>query len=242
MTPQFFIYGLLDPRTNEVRYIGKSSTGMKRPRLHGKPSCLAKETTYKARWIRSLRAAGFDYKIELLEIVATRAELNDAERYWIREAKAHGWRLTNLTDGGDGLSGATFSNEHRSRISAANKGRKLTAGQRARLSALAKARPVDSTQLKVAQMTNAWRGQKHSAETKARIGAAHRGKTLSVAQRAAVSVANSKAVRELNSGRVFASARAAATALSLEYSGVVKVASGKGRLKSHHGYRFEYLS
>lgn len=101
--------------------------------------------------------------------------------------------------------------------------------------------PRNSVVRYVEQMTRAWRGRKHSAETKAKIGAVHRGKGMAPQVKAAVVAANSKPIRELASGRVFSSAREAATALNLEYSGVVKVAAGNGRLKSHHGYRFEYL-
>lgn len=31
---RFLIYGLVDPRTNEVRYVGRSSSGLVRPKHH----------------------------------------------------------------------------------------------------------------------------------------------------------------------------------------------------------------
>jgi hypothetical protein len=37
---QYIIYGLVDPETEELRYIGKSSTGMSRPKKHFYPSTL----------------------------------------------------------------------------------------------------------------------------------------------------------------------------------------------------------
>lgn len=237
---KFLIYGLVDPRTSEVRYIGKSATGMKRPNLHRKPSCLAKDHTHKAYWIRVLQRAGLTYAIEVLDYVTNRNELNAAECYWIGEAKAHGWRLTNLTDGGDGLSGAVFSKEHRSRISAANKGRKLTDEQRKKISSAAKARPY--SRVKVDAMRRARLGYRHSESTKAKIGAIHRGKVLSAVTRAKIGTANSKPVKELASGTVYNSAADAARLLGIEHTGVMKVASGCSRLKSTHGYRFEYVS
>lgn len=202
MTPQFFIYALVDPRDGAARYIGKSSTGMRRPNLHRKPSVLARDKTHKANWIRALQREGSTYKIEVLEVVHDHELLNGAERYWIAMARKNGWPLTNHTDGGEGV---------------------VSAGRRARTTV------VNS------------RRYAHSTDTKARIGAAHRGKVVSAETRAKVAAANGKPVRELGTGRIYPSARAAADSLNLEYSGIVKVAAGKGRLKSHHGYRFEYL-
>lgn len=235
----FLIYALVDPRSGAVRYIGKSATGMRRPNLHRKPSVLVHDRTHKAHWIRALQKEGLTYEVDVLEVVAERKLLDEAERYWIAEARKNDWPLTNHTDGGDGLSGAVFSSEHRANISAANKGRKLTAEQRARMLLAIRGRDSRTRSTVAACASN--KGRKHSAEAKAKIGAAHRGKTVSAEARAKVGVANSKPVRELATGRIYASARAAADALNLEYSGVVKVASGKSRLKSHHGYRFEYL-
>lgn len=242
MTMQFFIYGLTDPRTGEIRYVGKSATGMKRPRLHGKPSRLAKDRTHKANWIRSLLAQGIHYGVEVLQYVASREELNDAERYWIREARNAGWELTNHTDGGDGLSGATFSAEHRARISKANRGRKLTAEQRERFLEAVQHRDPAAFVSNRRKAVAAWRGSKHTAETRRRIGAAHRGKIVSAEARAKVSAANSKPVRELASNTVYPSVRAASVALGIECSGIAKVASGRARLNSHHGYKFEYIA
>lgn len=201
MNAQFIIYGLVDPRNGAVRYIGKSSTGRRRPNLHRKPSVLARDKTHKANWIRSLQREGLTYTIEVLEIVPSCELLNEAERYWIAKARGGGWPLTNHTVGGEG-------------VIATRRTRSVVASRRR---------------------------YAHSAETKAKIGAAHRGKVVSPETRSKVSVANGKSIRELGTGRIYASARAAADALNLEYSGIVKVAAGTGRLKSHHGYRFEYL-
>ena len=50
MISKFIIYGLADPATDAVRYIGRSSNGLVRPRGHFKPSSL--EST-----IEKMRAA-----------------------------------------------------------------------------------------------------------------------------------------------------------------------------------------
>lgn len=40
---KFLIYGLTDPITDELRYIGRSSSGLNRPRQHLAPSVYNKE-------------------------------------------------------------------------------------------------------------------------------------------------------------------------------------------------------
>ena len=67
MDPRFLVYALIDPRTGAVRYIGKSSTGMRRPRQHINKCYLAGDD-YKARWIRQLLSLGLTYEIAILDV------------------------------------------------------------------------------------------------------------------------------------------------------------------------------
>jgi hypothetical protein len=188
--PKCFVYGLTDPRTGLVRYIGRTVSGMRRPKMHGFPSVLAKDATYKANWIRQLRALGLDFGIKVLEEVE-KEKLGAIEASWIARGKLEGWPLTNLTDGGEGgHSGRTFTAEHRARISASNTGRKMTVEQRAKLSAVAKGRPVN--QMKLEKMWASRRGVAHSEETKVRISEATRGKVVSEETRAKISAARRK--------------------------------------------------
>ncbi len=98
--PRFLIYALVDPDTELVRYIGRSSAGLDRPREH-RWKC-KRERTHKAAWIRSLLRAGKDYVVRILEVCTTEAETVDAEIVWIANAGRLGWDLTNATDGGEG--------------------------------------------------------------------------------------------------------------------------------------------
>lgn len=93
----FLIYGLIDPRTLLIRYVGLSSSGMKRPKNHRKQSC---PDTYCRRWVRALQREGLDFEIVVLEIVREETELAEAERWWIAFGRACGWPLTNCTAGG----------------------------------------------------------------------------------------------------------------------------------------------
>src|SRR5579859_4689242 len=96
---EHFIYCLSDPSSDELRYVGKSSTGFKRPRQPHSARC--------GSWIKSLKTRGVDPKIEILEEIEDgeylKERLNAAERFWIASWRIAGANLTNLTDGGDGL-------------------------------------------------------------------------------------------------------------------------------------------
>lgn len=96
-SPANLIYGLIDPRTLLIRYVGLSSTGMRRPRDHRRPSC---PDTYCRRWVKSLQSEGLDYQIVVLEVLKDAVELDQAERWWIAYGRACDWPLTNLTKGG----------------------------------------------------------------------------------------------------------------------------------------------
>ncbi len=167
---QFIIYGLTDPRTSEVRYVGLSSKGMSRPRCHSFPFNLAKDgKTHKANWIRGLMDAGLVYGILVLEEAASSDDLPAAERRWIAHGRAQGWPLTNLTDGGEGQLGLVHTAEAKAKISASlmgrpcpTKGKHPSAETRAKMSASHKGHPV-------------------SAETRAKRSATQKGKPMPAA-------------------------------------------------------------
>lgn len=95
--PRFLIYGLIDPRSRLIRYVGVSSSGLTRPRQHRSPSC---PDSYCRSWVKTLQKIGLDYEITILESVPTQVALSDAEQWWIAFGRACGWPLTNLTNGG----------------------------------------------------------------------------------------------------------------------------------------------
>lgn len=123
------IYGLVDPRSGEIRYIGKSSRGLKRPRQHARPQALVADT-YKNRWLREVLAAGCSYTIVVLEELESADLLDEAERRWIAHGRAEGWALTNGTAGGDGGD--------------ARSGMKASEATRERMRAIARARPPET--------------------------------------------------------------------------------------------------
>ena len=111
---QFLIYGLIDPRTDMVRYVGRSCSGMSRPRQHQRP-VLESDRTHRANWIRSLHAEGLRHRECVLEVV-TKETIADSEVWWIAYGRALGWPLTNISAGG-GLLGYTHKQESKALLS-----------------------------------------------------------------------------------------------------------------------------
>ena len=133
------VYALIDPRDGAVRYIGKSSSGLRRPRGH---AALARtqdkrhELHYCYRWIRQLQALDLLYRVVVLqELECGGKRLSDLERWWIAFARAWGCRLTNLTDGGEGTPGWVPSKETRAKLSLTQHRRWTDPEARARKSA-----------------------------------------------------------------------------------------------------------
>lgn len=110
------IYGLIDPITKELRYIGKSCSGMKRPNDHMKKSELGRNT-HKIHWINSVLAQDKQPEIIVLEEHSTKEELNESEQFWIAYYKGLGVNLTNATAGGEGSLGHYPSSESKQKMS-----------------------------------------------------------------------------------------------------------------------------
>jgi len=109
------IYILIDPISNDIRYVGKTIQPLsKRLSSHYKD----KHLTYKTRWIKSL--GGLKPIIKTLEF-CDESELNEREIYWISHFRSI-CKLTNITDGGDGLPiGFKHTKETKNKISIAGK-------------------------------------------------------------------------------------------------------------------------
>lgn len=172
-TAKCIIYGLVDPRTLMVRYVGLSSSGLKRALSHGKTHALSKDRSYKAKWIRLLQRESLNYEIAILQESELDA-LEDNERWWIRYGRLSGWPLTNMTDGGDGTRGLVVSPETRARISAAQRGRKRSPEHVAKVAAAHRGRKLSDEHR--AKLSESHRGQRQSAETIARRAAALTGR------------------------------------------------------------------
>lgn len=128
------IYGLFDPRTGHLRYIGKSVNCRERLARHIREARRG-STVHCKRWIAGILAAGACPEMDVLEVVDD-AAANDAERFWIAAMRLAGAALTNLTDGGDGQSSSyRASAETKRKMSLATKGKKLSPEHRLAIAA-----------------------------------------------------------------------------------------------------------
>lgn len=91
------IYTLSHPLTNEVRYVGQTRKTLKE-RLRGHLKC--QDKVYRNFWIKKLLNEGLKPKIELIEEVPEDIG-SETEIYWIEMFKMWGFKLYNLTEGGE---------------------------------------------------------------------------------------------------------------------------------------------
>lgn len=210
------IYGLVDPRTGQLRYIGKSCSGFERPRRHGSVSALAKDETYKGRWIKELHGEGLSYEIVLIQEV-DREILETAEIHWIAYFRAMGCPLTNLTNGGDGCTGTKRSSATKEKIAESNRRRVISPETRAKMSA-------------------AKRGK--VPRNLAGVHAGLRGKKQSVELIKKRSAARMQVIVDQN-GVIYKSLDEAAKKLGIHPSTVSKVVNGLRR--QAHGFKFKRI-
>lgn len=182
-----YIYALQDPRTYEVRYIGKSVSPKNRLRNHINGQRYAQNWRMR-QWIGELRA---DARRPVLMIVdeCDLENWQERERHWIKIFREVGSRLCNIESGGNGLHAATY--EMRANMRAAAVGKTLTAEHKARIAAAHRGKkraPFSDEWLR--NMSNARRGKKKrpmSQEGRRNISLATSGKRLSEAHRRAIS-------------------------------------------------------
>ena len=99
------IYILIDPETQQVRYVGKANNISQRYKAHLNRA--RKHQIHKLNWINSLKAKKLRPIIEVIDIVPIEDWIF-WETYWISQFKTWGFDLINYTQGGDG---ATFANQ-----------------------------------------------------------------------------------------------------------------------------------
>lgn len=141
--PTTFIYALVDPRTDCVRYVGKSDEPKRRYTAHLSPRQL-RPKSHKVHWIKELLADGLKPQLILLERVE-QPQWENAERKWIGYYKnlQEFPLLTNGTSGGDGIDkGTKFSQQTRKQMSASHTGRVMPPEVIAKIKATQTGRPL----------------------------------------------------------------------------------------------------
>jgi group I intron endonuclease len=118
---KYTIYKLIDPITNETRYIGLTFNDLKQ-RL--KSHCSEKSKSHKSNWIQKLKSEGYKPIIESIEEnISTYEECCEREIFYIEKFKLDGHRLTNSASGGN--KNKKMSDETREKMSHSAKNRKV---------------------------------------------------------------------------------------------------------------------
>lgn len=97
-----YIYGLLDPRNNTLRYVGQTVQSLESRLKHHVKPCEIKKINYKCQWLKGVIRSGFKPKIILIQECLSVHELNEAEVFYIEYFKYIGANLVNSTPGGMG--------------------------------------------------------------------------------------------------------------------------------------------
>lgn len=113
------IYGLLDPETGHLRYIGVSKDINKRYRQHCnlKPYGNKDSKTHLVFWLKSLNKYP---ELVILEQCPLN-QIYESEIFWIAYYKSLGCKLVNHTLGGEGMLGYNHTLEARKKIGEASK-------------------------------------------------------------------------------------------------------------------------
>lgn len=182
MSSAVFIYGLVDPRTEKIRYVGKAQDPYHRLRRgHLLEARLKRRNTHCLSWIRSLLRESLEPSVVILEAVVE-SDWQERETAWIARLP----NLVNHAPGGEGGWSHITSEHHRraanTRWSDPENRRKL--GER--LSEILKGRPKSkahraklSERLKALGKTqrgsgNPFYGCKHSVEARRKMSEARK--------------------------------------------------------------------
>lgn len=108
MKPQS-LYVLVDPTTEEDRYVGYSE----RPKDRYKDHLRDRQNCHRVHWIQMLLGRGICPRLRIIAILATVEDAKKLEVALIAKIRARGADLVNDTNGGEGLSGFKHSKETR---------------------------------------------------------------------------------------------------------------------------------
>lgn len=183
-----YIYCLVDPRSNEIRYVGKTVNLRSRFYSHCHDGC---SNIHKRNWFKALRKAKLEPLMDVLETIenSNDRDWQDVEVFWISYLRFIGCRLLNVDNGGRG--GVKRSPETVAKMSASLKGKSFhTPESRAKISAWLRNRVLSEEARGKISKANSGKvrssavrehlrdvnlGRKASEETKAKMRQSHLG-------------------------------------------------------------------
>ena len=117
------IYALLEKDTQQIRYVGMAINPDIRVPSHFKDALKPNHKSYKVSWIRKMMREDRIIQVMILERSCTNPQ--EREIYWIKRLRSEGHKLTNMTDGGEGLLNPTSSTRKRHRVAVSKGVREL---------------------------------------------------------------------------------------------------------------------
>lgn len=133
------------------RYVGKSKNFNVRIKQHlNRDRFRYKSHFYN--WLNKCISEEIEYFVDILEEV-TQENWKEREVFWIKHIKENGYKLTNMTDGGDGNNNQIFSEESKKQRSESRKGVRLSERTKQLISERHKGRLVSTeTRLKLSEI------------------------------------------------------------------------------------------
>tara|TARA_R110000868_G_scaffold328122_2_gene589042 strand:+ start:2439 stop:3227 length:789 start_codon:yes stop_codon:yes gene_type:complete len=254
------IYVLIDPKTNEIRYVGQTvkqlSVRLNSHIYRAKNS--GNKTTHKNTWIKSLLKEELKPIIKLIDVVDEN-HWKEIEKNYISSYKEKGCNLLNISEGGDSGSmpgqkrvwrSEEDYNQWLSKVRESAKNRVITDDERKKMSENCKKTHLgrkrsDETKNKLSITKigdkNPMFGKKHSEERKKEISEFHKGKILSEITKKKIGDSKTKKqVVQKNKDneiiKIYSSVWEIRTTTT--YKNVSKVLNGS--MKHCGGYKWEY--
>lgn len=112
------IYALCEYPSMVPRYVGKTVRSLI-GRMKSHLQAAKKPRLPVGRWLAKRNTEGRQVCIKWLETVPADQDWASRERFWILKHRQEGAALLNLTDGGEGLAGYVFSDDHKAKIATA---------------------------------------------------------------------------------------------------------------------------
>lgn len=161
----YYIYALIDPRDDRIRYVGKASNIKRRFSQH---CSIQREKNHRANWLTKLRSLELEPTLKIIEECGG-SNWSERETYWIRYYRELGCDLVNATGGGEGATGRIITDETRRKMGKASKGRTHS----------------EETKRK---MSKAKKGKKHSEEHCLKMSEIRRGKNKTAQHKENISI------------------------------------------------------
>jgi hypothetical protein len=117
------IYGLVDPRTQQIKYVGKTNQSLGKRLSQHVHHYGVKRRNRQSCWIANMLKNGV--KPEIVEIEQTdETSWQEAEIFWIAYFRSIGADLKNWRQGGLGSTGRKLSESHKQKLREFSTGRK----------------------------------------------------------------------------------------------------------------------